>query len=225
MSRSHRLEGQMSERLDDYEILKREVCELHERWNLLDDLFSAETTTDVLDQCAPAAFQAIFRAFVDLVIVGITRLATDNDSRTLTLANLERAYRGTELGDKLAEKLKSLREQVKPLKLHRDKRIAHHDADVAGSPSAGMHPRQLPAVTKKEIEDALREARAFMNEISRERDGTVVYYERILSIGDGTQIVQFLRDGIRLHELRRRAWTGSSPEELADELRKHKSAG
>ena len=209
----------MSTSADEFTILDQEVCELHLRWNILDDLFSEEANVEVLDECAPTAFATIRDAFVDLVIVGITRLVADKDHRALTLKCLADEHQGTDLGKRLDEILTDLRRRVEPLKSHRDKRIAHHDADITGSPRV-THPVVLPPVAKSEIEGTLEGIRDFMNEISRSRDGCENLYERIIGIGDGKDIVHCLKSALQLESLRERAWRGTPSDQLAAELRR-----
>jgi len=213
------VETLMSSPRTRFEILRDELLLLNTRWNLVEDLFCEEATVELLNASAPDAFQTIFGAFVDLVVLGIARLVTDRDQRALTLRSLMHEYKSTPLEQTLAEILDDIQANI--MKVHRDKRIAHHDADAAGSPHSGSAPYTLPPITRSQIEAALDGMRRFMNAISLSEEDSEFHYQRVLSNGDARQLAIVLKEGLRLRELREQIWMGASSAHVVEELRKY----
>lgn len=205
----------MSAIANDFEILDQEVTELHVRWNLLNDLFADEDAVNILNECAPSAFDTIRTLLIDSIILGISRIAADRTRQSLTLMKLKPKHDGTELGDSLTEILNSLQPLTDPLIKHRNERIAHHNKGVARRTAV------LPQITKECIDNALQLIRDFMNEISLSSDGAAICYELPITVGDGTDILHALRYAQRFDSLSERAWRGEAPETLVEELKKH----
>ena len=199
--------------VDDFNILHQEVCELFERWMLMNQLFSDEESIELLNESAPAAFGVIQFALVDLIIMGIARLTSDKDSRSLTVKHLLLSYEGTSTGVELSQIVEKLDDLTGTLTLTRNKRIAHHDTDVAKGSFV------LPDITKKQIDDSMKLISDFMNVISFSRDRSEIAYNRIQSIGNGTSIIWALKRSSKLEDLQLRAWT-EPHEVIMEELRK-----
>lgn len=196
----------------EFQRLHQQVCVLHQRSKLLKDVFSDPKTVDTLNQCAPNAFCVIKDAFVDLVILGIARIVTDRGGKKLTLGKLIHRQKGTAVEQRLEAILKKAVQVAKPLKDHRDNRIAHCNSDVAGGSEV------LSSITVNEIETALELIRDFMNEFSRANGGGAIGYENIIANGDGKSLVHIVNDGMQLRNLRRLSASGSSPEQIIAEV-------
>ena len=101
------------------------------------------------------------------------------------------------LAAQAAEVLKRLVERVQPFRTWRDKQIAHYDLAVA----LDQHVEPMPDVYYRELHEALRLVREYMNLIERHYHDSEQGYEHFIMHSDGEALVTMLKFGLRYHEL------------------------
>jgi hypothetical protein len=165
--------GFPSEVRDVFEALRQEVSFLHANWDTFKQLFGSEESVAALNETAPGAFQLIGFLFRREFIMGICRITDPKESKVrgsvmdnLTLKQLRQivGQHCTDAGllARLDELEKSLELQVAPIRDRRNRAIGHLDMQTA----LNYHPNPLPTVKSQQIEEALRQIAAFMNEVN-----------------------------------------------------------
>ena len=85
--------------------------------------------------------------------------------------------------------LKKTKESCDVLRVHRNKRLAHADLNVA------LEGETLPGFSRQTIEDALKELRELMNDLNLHYRGGPTSYEHTIVHGEADSILHCLRDG------------------------------
>jgi len=214
----------MAETPDDFDFIHNEVCSIHETWNLVLDLFKEDRDIAVLDESGSTAWMLIGNALLDSIILSLTRLITDNDSRRygpkMRLQRVVDEITCKSLKAQVEVNLEELESHVASIKEHRDNRIAHWDREYAQGNKA------LPALTLVDFRTALEKLRALMNTVYLSRENAHFGYEYTRRVGDGTEVLNCLQDGLRLRQLRDAALDGSrSEKELLGDLRSYPDTG
>ena len=94
--------------------------------------------------------------------------------------------------------LKEININAEPLKVLRNKQLAHIDLAVALENSA----QPLPQIAKHQIDEALQLVRQYLNSIETYYNNNVWRYEHLMMVGtDGDALVDILRDGLRYDQL------------------------
>ncbi|MEW4491090.1 hypothetical protein AB1L42_23640 [Thalassoglobus sp. JC818] len=209
----------MSLRPDDFEIIHNEVRLICETWNLVLDLFKEDEDIEVLDQSGSTAWALIGNALLDSILLSLTRLV-DNNKKTMRLQRIVSASSDANLRQKLEFQLNEFEWKAAPFIKHRNRRVAHRNQKVARGESV------LPMISFDDFESLLGDLRQLMNTVYQSREDSVFAYDLTSRIGDGREVLNCLRNGLRLSALREAAWDGSRTEkELLAELRKYPSAG
>ena len=94
--------------------------------------------------------------------------------------------------------LQRTKDSCEVLRVHRNKRLAHADLNVA------METEAVPGFSRETIEGALDAARDLMNELNLHYKGGPTVYEHTIVQGEAESLLACLRDGLKLRELRRR---------------------
>lgn len=209
----------MSSAPDDFEIIHHEVCSIHETWNLVLDLFKEDHDVEVLDQTGATAWMLIYNALLDSILLGLTR-RVDDDPKTMQLQRIVSSTPVTELQQKLNSQLTRFKEKAKPLIKHRHGRVAHSNHKVARGDA------MLPPISFSDFDELLGDLRELMNTVYQTREHAYFGYEYTRRIGGGKEVLECLRNGLRLSDVRDAAWEGlRTPEELFDNLRKYPDVG
>jgi hypothetical protein len=121
-----------------YMDLCQDVASLHAKWGLYLDLFSTAEATTLLSQIAPGTFQIVEESLRTDILMLICRLSDPPQScgkDNLSMAVLARQFAYVE---GLGELVTRLREECEPVRLYRDKRIAHNDLRSALNPKDNL---------------------------------------------------------------------------------------
>lgn len=186
--------------------ISREVLRIHERWIIYRQLFgTSPERIDLLNEIAGLFFHTLEDLMVDDIILSLSRLMDPEKSKTKAgesrnavlkqfiiheeITNHPRIGDGFPLHEELLNRYKELEKKCSNLKAIRHKRIAHRDWDVA----LGIQP--LPPISRKSIEDALKELRDFLNAIYGSfKDSEIDFYP--VTEADGNALLAALKQSI-----------------------------
>jgi hypothetical protein len=180
-----------------YHALWREVTKLHIRWNLYREIYAhSPERYALLYQAAGHFFEVVEEVLYDDVFLGLMRIA-DSRRDTLSLRNLVKRVPDRALAKELNKLIGKAETACKPIKTHRDKRIAHirREHTLAG----GFD--RVPSRAK--VEDALGAVRRVMNRLEAHYWGSEEYeregYEHSFSTAGGgaDALVYYLRKGMK----------------------------
>lgn len=192
-----------------YEALRAEVTWLHARWISYSQLFGkSQKRVDMLNECARSLFFFIHETLANDLLLSLCKL-TDPASQgegkgrkeNLSLNRLQE--RLEEFGEALLAAeckvtLKEININAEPLKVLRNKQLAHIDLAVALEQSA----QPLPQIAKHQIDEAMQLVRQYLNSIETYYNNNVWRYEHFMMVGtDGDALVDILRDGLRYDQL------------------------
>jgi hypothetical protein len=196
------------------EAIRRELVWVHARWKMNSQLFrSGEKRVALLNAYGGAFFASVQRTLVDDLVLGISRLLDPASMRAKTNHTLESLLTIIPSGSSsdqralLAAELVLLRESCAPLLVHRNKRVAHRDAQVILSPSENP----LPGLSYELLDQALDRVTAWVNGVERTACGSSMMYREFAfqAGGDANAVVYALKKAAVLdaqydpHEARR----------------------
>jgi len=193
---------------DVYDEISKDVVSLHATWNVYRYLYASQESVALLNDLAPFAGRTIQDALFDAVLLQITRLGDPAESRggkdqNLTLERLINNLptdASSELISNLKDTLTQIRDSTNPLRDHRDKRVAHTDLEHAKASWA-----ELPGLSRKTIENALKQIRNFMNTINLNYSNRPTLYENPHVQGGGDAMVRAFKLAARLLDLQKQA--------------------
>ncbi len=174
--------------------LFQEVAWLHMLWIEFKKLFETEEHRKLLN-LLPAFFSNYQFILVDSMLLSISRLTDKEKTGKHENLCLERLANHVDLNTApdlqldLRKKLENLRVLTEHIREHRDKRIAHRDRELVQN--AQVQP--LPAITHKNIEDALSIIRDIMDAVESHFQSVETAYEHpIVGPGDTNDLFFYL---------------------------------
>jgi hypothetical protein len=192
--------------------LVEEMVDCHLYWKLYRDLFAVSAEQiDTINATVPAFAFAVQRAFYDTVCLALARLTDPEEScgkPNLSFAYLAKAispYLGVSPHGELLRKLEIARSAVSPLRVQRNRRIAHNDLKCSMAAA-------FAGTSREEVEKALEASRDFMNLSHLAYGGAPMAYERVYAEGGSDSLMSCLEQIQQMHRLRNQFLTG----EIAD---------
>ncbi len=192
---------------DEFKRLSMDLSLVSAHWILYRQLFAhSEKRFNLLTRAAPAFFEFLFHTLRDEVFMALCRLAdpaTTGGKENLSLDHVMSVLEKEEMDEKVRKELRAklalFREQCRPLKPHRDKRLAHQDLLV--SVAGGEEP--FPGVSIQMVDHALATAGDYLNTIERHFSDSSTAYEHFGMLGDADTLVYHLAEAMRYEELQR----------------------
>jgi hypothetical protein len=190
---------------DVFEALASEINWLHCRWKIHAQLFGhSDQRIELLNEAAGPLFYVVQETLQNEIFVTLSKIT--DPAKTGSKSNLSFAHLFQQievLGHaELLRELSPLLERVslscEPLRLHRNKRLAHLDLSVALENGVSA----LPLVTGVMVDGSLRDVRDFMNCIEGHYCDSETGYEHFsMPGGDGDALVGILKYGFRYEDL------------------------
>jgi hypothetical protein len=195
--------------------VEERLTTLQAAWTVYGQVFKSEANIDLLNRQVPSMAWLLQWMLIDTVILGICRLVERGKSVTLpALVSSLRVLATQDEYKGLVELLNGITTAVKPLKQHRNTRIAHNAQQLAQRPDDA-----LPKLTRKQIQDTIDQIVGLMNRISELYLDHETYYIPDM-MGDGDGLIQCVRLAERLHQLQDDAWgTQMTDQEVIEKLR------
>lgn len=196
--------GTLPPKLQDvFEKLSDDLTWLYSYWIVYKQLFrTSEKRVDLLNGSAKNFFYMVHRAFLDKIMLGLTKFGDpegDGKKSNMSLKHLCKIVHehGSDDLARLVQKLDDNYQQFYcPLKTYRNKVLAHRDLSTALSDH-----KDMPSVTFETIENALGTLRDFMNSIDGHFCDAETGYEHTILDGDGNGLAFCLAQGARYDEL------------------------
>jgi hypothetical protein len=197
-----------------FEALRYEVAWLHAKWSIYSQLFcQGDERLEFLDSMAPGFFVVVRDSLQNDLIVGLCRLtdpSTIGKKENLTLSRLAESLgadnNSLPLIQQFGFQLDYLNQTCSPLREWRNRRLGHSDLPTA----LGSGPSPLPEVTWSAIDEALEEVRALMNLLEKHYLSSEFFYESFTDLGEGEDLVFYLKEAQRCEEEERRRVLGTS---------------
>lgn len=159
-----------------YPYILGEVCELHALWESYRHLFMDDAVRTQQFGMHLGGVGGYFQALLqDEMLLSICRL-TDKGGvvqQNLSFPSLCDACSqwDPELGLDLAPKLQALETQVRSIRQHRHKRLAHYDLKVSIGSNA------LPVVTLQQMREAIEQMEQILQPIAWRGEGTTIMFD------------------------------------------------
>jgi hypothetical protein len=188
------------------------VLELHVEWKIYCQVFGhSQKRMDLLKECAAATFTVFNNALWDAIILSLNKLADPDilgKYENLSLKTILKYFEESEektLSAQLRSVMDDLVKECEPLRLHRNKRIAHPDLETAMQRGAN-----LDGISRLKIDKALGCVRAFMNAVEKHYGKDTRKYEaiKIPATADGEALVTWLKDGLYFSKLPKKLGIG-----------------
>jgi hypothetical protein len=187
---------------DVYRKLEEEVIWTHERWNAYLVLFREKPErVQLMNALAPSFFHDLQEIWADDVFLHICRLTDPPRRGKYERLSLGQILDGLEAGTdsalltRLANLLSTAEANAKPLRRHRDLRIAHLDkATLLGQTT-------VAGVSVPEVEDALLPIRDFMNAVRLHFMAGEMCFTHLLRYDNAETLIYFLKRAYAYHEL------------------------
>lgn len=182
-----------------------------------------------MQQSAPGFFGILRDVLVDNVVLSLAVLtdpattqvkgaSRDNLSidRVIEAIGTEGTAPSDEL-DKIKAEAKSLRTAVSPIRLHRNRRIAHADADARLSPTD-----RLQEITVGDLRAAVKSTFVLLNRIQAiVQPGSCTSFDSPIITGCGESLIYLLRLGLEFRKLNLWLRKVEASGMTAEELRSH----
>ena len=185
-----------------YWLLRNRVADLHFAWKSLLRLYGEDQeTVDVLNRCSGSFAGRLQTVLSNHVFLGLSCLKDparhgERENAVFALVIDEAQKNGScDLAKRLKERLLEFKKLCEAITLHRNRRIAHSDLDVALHIGEG----DLPDVSRRDVEAVLAAARAFMHVVEVEYLGSQTAYELGVDSRGAEHLVFWLRQGLE-HE-------------------------
>ena len=137
-----------------YYVLHSQVIHVHMNWAMINELVKDQERRSLLQSTGGYVFVEVHKAFVNDVIVRLSRLtdpARQGQHDNLSLwALLDDSCCDPCLKSKSEKLIKEAEAIISPLRARRDKRSAHFDLDVALNPNVS-----LPPISDQSVDEAL----------------------------------------------------------------------
>jgi len=190
-----------------FQELSDALTDIHFKWKLYCQLYCDEDSVELINACAPIFFANTQAVYADYILLALSRLTDPSRTGRYSNLSLERLRQAIDpaahpsLSFTLAAAATSVEVACADFRTHRDKRIAHTDEGVSDGDV------QLPAVYKRDIDDALKKMRDLMNAIVGEFDDAEVAYADPIVPEDGTRLIKVLKAGrdAQIEKRRKRA--------------------
>jgi hypothetical protein len=156
---------------------------------------------DILNESVPIFAFAAQRAFYDTVCLALARLTDPEEScgkPNLSFAYLAKSMASclnASLQGELHRKLEMARSVVSPLRIQRNRRIAHNDLKCSMAAT-------FAGTSREEVERALDASRDFMNVLHFEYGGSPMAYERVYAEGGSDSLISCLAQIQQMRRLR-----------------------
>ena len=176
-----------------------DVAGLFSRWLMLLQLYGTHERIQLLNSAAPSFFHAVQQSLGDSVILSIARLTDPAQTRTDENLTLERLLLLTpsdqhpQLSADLQLRLNVLTNHCKPIRVLRNRKLAHTDLPTRLNPDA----EPVPEVQRKVIQDAIGQIADYMNRIDLYFRGSRTRFEEIIHTGDGDTVALLLETALR----------------------------
>lgn len=184
---------------DVFQAVNQQITQLSHRWHIFRQLYdSGQESIDLLNRSGSIVFGLLQKLLIDDAILIISRLtdpggsSSQENASVANLLNRARVILNTTDRDKFEKRLGAIRANVKSLRTHRNKAIAHADLEHAASEKA------LPPLTYDEIENAMTDLCKLMADIARTLFGWTMHHNVIIRFGQGGDTL--LRVLARAHE-------------------------
>lgn len=179
-----------------YHALRYQVILAHMNWVMLIELTKSQERRSLLESTGRYFFVQAHSVFMNEVILGLSRLtdkaqqgAHDNLSLMALLADICDPCLKSRI-KKLIEKAEA---KIEPLKIHRDKRIAHFDLNVAIDPNV-----TLPPIDDASVEEALAAVGKVLEQLRDEYTGhsTIQKWVPVDAVPDIEHLLFYLEAGL-----------------------------
>jgi hypothetical protein len=186
-----------------WNMIWQRVARLHGNWIVYRQLFGqSEQLVTMLNRCASAFFAVVQDGLLSDVQLSLSRLADPPRSMgrpNATLATLIseiEAAEGSDIPD-LRARLEEYRASCEKIKARRNKYLAHYDYEALVKNASAP----LDGPSRHEIEQALAALRRFMSDVESHFGEVPTNFEHFISRNDGTDLVWWLKRGLRHREL------------------------
>ncbi|WP_404305916.1 AbiU2 domain-containing protein [Neorhodopirellula lusitana] len=190
-----------------YQRLNEELIWIHGKWNMYRQLFGfSKSRVDLLNESSQAFFAVLQPLWIDYLVLEICKLTDPAQSGKYTNLSIEQLheklsstkYRG--IRDQLSLLANSVREECKPLRDRRNKRIAHNEFRTAMSQEAVS----IRGISFRELEAALESIRNYMMAFrSHFIDDADYTYETFTAGDGGLDLVYVLKQASVFREMER----------------------
>ena len=185
-----------------YQSIDNEVIWMHSKWVVYNQIFNGSDNIRLLNDSAGYFFGIVQRTFFEDVILGISRLTDpaktagkENRSIAQVIEKLnDLGY--IDLVEELDEDLENINLACEIIREWRNRRIAHSDLKT----NLLVNPDPLPGLTSRNIDEALKLIRKFMNRINGFFFDSETIYDRFITKNGGRALLAKLRlaeDGIK----------------------------
>jgi AbiU2 len=179
-----------------FHALSSELTWVHWRWKQYRILFGEKPTRiDLLNECAPHFFYIVQSVLFEDTLLGITRLVERSEMRdksNLTVQKFPDLVK-KDLKDDVLKLVNKAKESAGFAFDWRNRRIAHHDLDLALDRNA----RVLEPATRQKVEDSLLALRNVLDRIEIHYCNKTTAYNFSVTPGDAEDLLYVLRDGLQ----------------------------
>lgn len=173
------------------------VVQISYRWQIFCQLFdSGQENINTLNQRGSVVFQMFQKLVIDDVTLSLARLTdppTSAGSENASLMNLldqSRLRLEATVYDELHDLVSKLSEDVRTIRLHRNKALAHADLKCV------LGKKDLPPLTYAELENAMESTREIMRQLTSKLFGWSTVYDVLIPYGcDGSTLLHVLKLG------------------------------
>lgn len=183
-----------------FEELKNEVIWLSIRREVFNQLGKNEKRIELLNRTGSTVFYILQQNLLDNFQLTLTKLITDRGNNKLTIDRLMKSIKRLNvpnLINALENQFSRMRDDCETIKKHRDHAIAHINYLVRMEPNTNP----LSAVSYADIENLIDQLCKFMNTIDTFFNRSETLYEMTSLLGDGNELVEWLKRGLRHYEL------------------------
>ncbi len=152
-----------------FDVLNEEVTWLHTVWELYVQFYgTSDENYKIMNATAPQFFAILKTMLFNELVMILNRLTEKATTLGKTNASLEKligqmdVVQDAKLISSLQQRLLNIRNNYSAFRTWRDKILSHNDFAIALQRDS----RDLPGITRKEAEAAIREIADFMNEFS-----------------------------------------------------------
>lgn len=183
-----------------FEALNKEITGLHTIWELYVQFYgTSDENFEIMNASAPQFFAILQNLLFNELVMILNRLTEKATTFGKANASLEQLIdqldveQDANLVSSLKERLLNIRDNYSAFRTWRDKMLSHNDFAIALQGES----RDLPGITRKQVETAIREITEFINEFSISKSfGEQVYKPFMFAHGDGNALMKFLKRGV-----------------------------
>lgn len=180
-----------------YGALYDDLAELHAKWMVFSQLYATdEKRVELLNASAPHFFRLCQRAFINDILLTISRLTDPHQTFGKDNLSMERLVtlvdkvKHPDLKGEVERLLTEAKSKCRFARELRNRRLAHSDLFTRLQGPIGS----LPDATKRQVEEALATLRAIMNAVEVYFEDKTVAYDEVLMAGDGDSLIARLLD-------------------------------